>query len=714
MDYRLSFPFRAVRNARFFCDPRVAEFARAWYFIRGMSFNFPGGPEPTRRLAVLILTVFFSALGVAAIGAACAWLVPPIDKTPAFDDRFTVLSGFLYAGQPAKSAAFETGCVAAPFLFLLSLRLARGMTVSLTEAALRRLIAAMLGLHVLFWAACVRPIFYLPHPPLFAPRWLLVPRLFPPPGPDWAWIVSLLAGLVLVFAAIPLPNRARARNLVMVPLLLLWILLAPTRLIAPSEITDQTQFTYHLNSVLDALSQVANGHHLLVDFPHIYGGYIEFLGPWLNLFPRTVGAPLLVLGIPSVLSVLFLLLTARVVLHRPLVLLLVGLALLGLTYVPILPDPVYGYNTARAFFPALGFLTAALFFRRGRPVYYVLTSLVAALAPVWNMDTGLVLWASWLLTLVVSAVAGRDWRRAAAHGGIQLAFFLAAAIGFVLYLRIVSGAWPDPGFLFYFQSLVVTAGYFCLPLVIPSAWSALVLLYLTGLAVAFITGLSGRFRPETSLVLFFSLFGIGTFSYYMGRSADTNLISICPPGVLLLGLFAWKVERWIRVERGPVIARWFLLPWAAMPLWWVFLLFAQLPLLLARGPAFVRDWNSTSATPFDAKIAAVTNWIQPREAGVYFISNHSGFYYYLTRTVRPLRIPGNIELLRTSDMDALLTAIRERRIPKLVVDRNFAAIDMYRPEVYRSLESAVRDNYQPVQTAVGGVLTLYVPRPVPH
>jgi len=81
-------------------------------------------------------------------------------------------------------------------------------------------------------------------------------------------------------------------------------LLAPTRFYAPSEITDQLHFTYHLNSVLDALSQATNGHHLLVDFPHIYGGYIEMLAPLIGLFPRAIGVPLLALAVPSVLSVL--------------------------------------------------------------------------------------------------------------------------------------------------------------------------------------------------------------------------------------------------------------------------------------------------------------------------------------------------------------------------------------------------------------------------
>jgi hypothetical protein len=662
-------------------------------------------PGPVRRFARLIVTVDLSAVGLAIIAAVCWFFVPPIDHSAAFDAQFTIDPRFFYPEQPAKNLAFEAGCLAAPVLVILSFFASRRITDSLSVSGLRWLIATGLTVHLLFWAACLKQIVYCPNPPLWIPPlWLFIPVAFPPDVPGWEWSVSLVAaGTLPLFFVNRAPSR-RVRNGVMIPVLLLWLLLAPARFYAPAEITDQTNFTYHLNAVLDALSQATNGHHLLVDFPHIYGGYIELLAPFVRLFPRAIGVPLLVLAIPSVLSVLFLLLTARLLIRSPSVLLMSCLGLLSFAYLVSLPDPYYGYVTVRSFMPALGLFLATLYFKHPGAGRYLLASGVAALAPIWNLDTGLVLWGGWLVTLSAAELAARRWRELTRHLVTQATLFLAAWAAFFLYLRLTSHAWPDLHLLFYFQTLVVQAGYFCVPLLVPNVWMSLVLLYLVGLAVALIAHGRGPVRWETRMILMISLVGVGTLSYYMGRSAESNLISVCSPGVLLLGLL------YSEISAPPAIRRWYLAPWLAMVLWWIFLLFMHLPVLLARGPQFVRDWRDPSVTPFKARAALVSRWVQPREKSVYFLSSQSGFYYYLSETVRPLRIPGTIELLRTRDMDVLLAAIRERRIAKLVVEQNFYDVGMYRSDVYQALKVAVAQNYQSVETSPSQRLTLYVPR----
>jgi len=49
-----------------------------------------------------------------------------------------------------------------------------------------------------------------------------------------------------------------------------------------------------------------------------------------------------------------------------------------------------------------------------------------------------------------------------------------------------------------------------------------------------------------------------------------------------------------------------------------------------------------------------------------------------------------------------------------VVDPNFAAIEMYRPDVYQTLHDAIAANYQPAaETAPVAGLVLEVPQPGP-
>ena len=137
---------------------------------------------------------------------------------------------------------------------------------------------------------------------------------------------------------------------------------------------------------------------------------------------------------------------------------------------------------------------------------------------------------------------------------------------------------------------------------------------------------------------------------------------------------------------------------------------AALPDLLATSGRVARNWRSAEQTPLRADVAFVTQRVRPHEDSVYFLSNHSGIYYYLSDTVRPLKIPGTIELLRAQDMDVLLDAIRARRIGKLFVDQNFYAIEMYRPDIYQAIRDAIAQNYQAAEVGPTGWLVLYTPR----
>jgi hypothetical protein len=670
--------------------------------------------RPLQRLALVVWIAALSAAGLAIIAALCWFLVPPISHDAAFVARYAVLDGFFYAHQPAKSLAFEACVLAAPLQIAAAFFVCRKIIAQLDAPALRRWIAAGLVIHLLLFAACLRPLVYYPHPPLWLkPSWLLCPLPFPPHVPAWEWIASVLVGFVIFFWMLAAPiagaSTRSTRRGVTVLIFGAAIALAPAEFFAPSEITDDTVFTYHLNAMLDAFSQSINGHHLLIDFPHIYGGYGEMLAPLVRLFPRTAAVPLIALALPTLLAIFFWLLTARLMIRRPALLALCGLGLLGVTYLLALP-PNYCYGTPRSFFPALGLLLAALYLRRPTCGRYLLVSIIAAIASLWNLDTGLVLWIAWTLTLLAGDASEREWSRAIRHVLVQFVLLVAAWAAFIVYLRLVSHQWPDPHLLFYFQSMVVQSGYFCVALIVPSAWIFLVLLNLTGLIVAALAHRRGRVDWRERMILLLSLTGIGMFSYYVGRAAESNLIAVCPPGILLAGLLAGEVHARIRLRYLPPVARWFFLPWLLMIFWWAFLFFVHLPVLLRQEVQFVRAGLSHQpSTPFQTNAALAATWVRPGESDVYFLSGHSGFYYYLTGTVRPLRIPGNAELLQTRDMNVLLDAIRHRQLPKLVVDRNFYAMDMYRPEVYRALTAAIAANYRPSATAPGSRLTLYIP-----
>jgi hypothetical protein len=649
-----------------------------------------------RFLAVLILAVGLTSLGIAA----------------AFDARYTVVDGFFYAGQPAKSAAYRAGALATPFLMALSFWLSRRWMKNFTNQARDRVIWTGLVLYWLLMASCAVPLIYCPDPPfwILPPSWILRPFDFFVPFYTPARLLILLgAGGVEFYFLTARPSR-RVTNRAWSLLLIIWVLLIPSRFYLPSKIDDSLGYLYHLNAVLDALSQSVNGHHILVDFPHIYGGYIEMLAPIIRFFPRHVGVLIAALAVPHVLGMLCLLLIARLVIPRPSVLFICGLTLLGAGYLSSAVDLNYGYLTARVFFPPVGLLAATLYFRQPGPFRYAATSALAALASIWNLDTGLAFWASWLGTLLIMELAARKARGFVRHLLIQMLSFGGAWIAFFLYLRLATGQWPDLGLLFYFQKLVVESGYFCLRLLFPDMWVFILGVYVTALGVAFGGFVRGTAGWTTPVMLLLSLFGIGIFSYFMGRSAPSNLISVAYPAILLAGLLCAEGETLMRRRLLPALTRFFLLPSRIALFWWASLMIVALPDLLTKSWDVAGNWNDPGQTPLLRNAAFITRQVAPHEDGVYFLSNHSGLYYYLSDTLRPIRIPGMIELLRAQDMNALIEAIRSRQFHKLFVEEDFYAIQMYRPDLYEKIHDSIDQNYRVSQVGPDWKLVLYTPR----
>jgi len=253
-----------------------------------------------------MVSVGLTLLGLAAIGWGCERLVPPIRHTAEFRARFTVLDGFLYPGQPAKTVGYQAGCVALPVLLGIGMYGARRWAKKLSELALDRLIWTGLVSYLLALAACAWPMIHCPHPPfpMVPPSWLLLPFDFSHPFCTPARILFLFAAAGILFCFLRVRASRQNANRALLILLVLWVVLIPSRFYAPSEINDELRFVYHLNSVLDALSQSVDGHHLLIDFPHIYGGYVEMLAPFIRLLPVDVGTLIVALAVPNVIGML--------------------------------------------------------------------------------------------------------------------------------------------------------------------------------------------------------------------------------------------------------------------------------------------------------------------------------------------------------------------------------------------------------------------------
>ncbi len=131
--------------------------------------------------------------------------------------------------------------------------------------------------------------------------------------------------------------------------------------------------------------------------------------------------------------------------------------------------------------------------------------------------------------------------------------------------------------------------------------------------------------------------------------------------------------------------------------------------LLRTDVSVLKKWTASSEVPVQLSAAFIKSQTFPHEK-VYILSRQSGFYYYLSDTLCPLKIPGTLELFSVRDLDTVLSAIQSEQLSKLFVDKDFYNGVTYNPEVFAQISKTISEHYLPAKTSPDGQLTLYVPK----
>ena len=672
-----------------------------------------GKEESAVRLLLLLwLTTALFLVGVALVAAMVLETVTIPAYSDAFYARLCLLKEAFYSAQPAKNDAYLTSCLAAPFLLGGSIFLARSILKKLPQSRLMFFFRCAIIANGLFMVGCLFPLAYCSLPAMYAefPDWLTYKWFFAgEPFFTFSRFVFLAGAMGLCRFFYALPSSHKNRNLAFAVVIGTWLLVVLSRFYVPVEIDDEWRFGHHFNPLVYGLSQAMNGRHYLIQFPHRYGGYIEFLAPLLAWFPRRIQTILTLFGVLNLVTMGCLLMLLRRLIRAPLQLLLAGWSLLGVLAING-GDNYYQNAVVRDIFPALGLLLATGYLRRPGLLLYAIVSCLAALAPLWNQDTGLVLWCSWTATLIARELSGRSFRNVGWHLAVQVVLLLGAVAAFLIYLRIVGGYWPDRALLFVYQTVFIRWGYLCLPMLVPDAWMLVVAIYAAGLAAAVIFYLRKTFSWRAHAVLMLSLAGLGFFSYFMGRSAESNLVYAGFLVPVLLGLFLSETRGLIALRQLPRLS-WFLFcPMILIQVWWALLFVLALPNIMEQSAKKLASSGlDLATTPFGENVAFMQSQTTSKN-NLYILSDQSGFYYYLTDTASDLDLASTDEFIWTKDIDRLVSAIDLRQIPKLFVDRNFFETRIYKNEVYDRIAPAIAQYYRPKAISPDARVTLYVPR----
>ncbi|MFL5818524.1 MAG: hypothetical protein ACJ76L_13105 [Conexibacter sp.] len=299
---------------------------------------------------------------------------------------------------------------------------------------------------------------------------------------------------------------------------------------------------YHLPFTLDETFAVLNGRTPLVNFDAQYG----------SLWPYPVAAAMWLLGV-SVGSFAFLmclisglsLLAMYDVLRRVSRSSLTGLVLFApflATSFFLLRGPLenrYTLATIFADYPLrfagpwlLAWLTVRHLDRArdARDPHLWPLFVVAGLVALNNTDHGIPALGALVAALVWT---GPLTRRRLGTLALQALAGLAAAFALVSLLTLVrAGALPDPTSMFRFARLYAGAGFAMLPMPTFGLHTIVYMTFAAALAVATVRALNGDAdRSLTGALAFIAVFGLGSGTYYAGRSH---------PEVLVTSFAAWS------------------------------------------------------------------------------------------------------------------------------------------------------------------------------
>ncbi len=479
-------------------------------------------------------------------------------------------------------------------------------------------------------------------------------------------------------------------------------------------VTDAGPWTVHFEAVFYVVSQVLNGKTLLVDLPAQYGLYAEILKPFFMF------TGLSVLSFTAIMSVLeatglcaLLFVCFRLIKNNWMRLICMAslFFLAGSCWELTSNNAYYQYWPIRFFFPALSVLLFLWAEKRGMKIRdVVLIGLFCGLAIIWNLDSGVPIFGSFVAYLALSVIfpihRNRQYYliRLLLLCAITLLFFIA----FLGYLQIKSGAliaWDE---LLRYQKLFYMSGFAMLPLprhIHP--WMVVLGCYALGVTGALYLRIKQKSSLAWNVIFYLSILGLGLFSYYEGRSHDIVFTKVIWPALLIAFILADRTIRAVRANYLPAYFSLTTIPIILFGLIATNFFMNAIPEFIStaaqRWPMLVKQTD----TPITGNIAFIRNTVNSAKQAV-ILSPHQAVYFAETQLASAVTGPGLVETLLVADRQHLFASLLTKPVDHLFIQ---ADQDGKVPQEYANLlerylvKSTSKDGMlylQPISTSVIG------------
>jgi hypothetical protein len=421
---------------------------------------------------------------------------------------------------------------------------------------------------------------------------------------------------------------------------------------------------FHFEAVYYSISQLYQGIPLLTDhLNNTYGLYPYLLNPYFKLFGLNGLSFSIIMGLLMGFSYVFLFLFMKRIIKNKNILFLSFTTLFFLGYLSfkiITQDYYFQYHPLRFFFPCLLLYLSSLYLENKSRIIYYLAYVLSSIAILWNIDSGIIVFFSFFLVNCFLEINKRDLKQKVIGITRQILtalIILTATIGvFLLIIKLFYGIYPDLSGMFAMVDLA-KMGFAMLPMPIIHPWNLTILIYISGLLYAASAFINKKADNQAILIFAVSIIGIGSFSYYEGRSHNYNLCNVWSYSFILMAFFAEKLQKIFLKSRLKTA----LILFAILI---YFLSFSFIDILVnAKNTgdlAFKRNyiWNRKAESPFIDNINLIKKYTKPGEKVVIFSMGYEGLC--LTECgLKSAYNPGFIELFTKSDYDRLLKLVNE-------------------------------------------------------
>ncbi|GHT02175.1 hypothetical protein AGMMS49525_05250 [Bacteroidia bacterium] len=220
-------------------------------------------------------------------------------------------------------------------------------------------------------------------------------------------------------------------------------------------------------------------------------------------------------------------------------------------------DPVFAMFPIRQIIPAVAICLASFYVYNKSKLLYFVTHIVLAFSIIWNPEFGIVCFVAWIAVLCYLEFDKTDWKKIATacakHIVLAIAALALALAIFFLSVYAKTGQFPDILLQFYSMMFFGKFGYLALPMTLIHPWNFVLLIYAIGLVYALYALFDRKYlTPKSAFILLLSVIGVGTFSYFQGRSIGFSLALVEAPALFLLAIFADTMWDKGKIKQMPV------------------------------------------------------------------------------------------------------------------------------------------------------------------